>query len=469
MATRTTAPATLPEGTPTAITVGALAAAAMVGALMTVSVPAGLAALIGCCYLPLVLVNLRLGLALWVPLTFLEGLSAFNAGGKAAGALVALGWLGMGATIAPRLGVLVARHRVAMACLAGYLVWITLSVAWASSPSAAAGDLWHWYAVALIFLVVATVARDASAVRLVAHMFIVGAVLSIIAGELYGSGSSQLDLAASESGRLYGAQGDPNILAAGLIPAIVLAMALLASTRRFALRAWLVLAAGILAIGVVASESRGGMVAAGVTLVAALVFFPRRRAHVLLVILVIAGLAGASLASTPGAWQRVTHFDDGNGRTDIWRVALRVGAAHPVIGAGLNNFEVVSGDYVRRPGALKTLDLIVDRPHVAHNLYLETYADTGLVGLALLLGFIGGSLGAAWAAGRRFERQGDPGLEALARAVLVGGIGFLAAALFISAGVGKRLWLLMALGPALNVHAIARERQQAYGAAWPRA
>src|SRR5206468_1059259 len=82
-------------------------------------------------------------------------------------ARVALGWLGLGATIAPRLGVLVARHRVAMACLAGYLVWITLSVAWASSPRAAAGDLWHWYAVALIFLVVATVARDAAAVRLI--------------------------------------------------------------------------------------------------------------------------------------------------------------------------------------------------------------------------------------------------------------------------------------------------------------
>src|SRR3954471_3454626 len=165
MATRTTAPATLPEGTPTAITVGALAAAAMVGALMTLSVPAGLAALIGLCYAPLVLVNLRLGLALWVPLTFLEGLAAFNAGGKAAGALVALGWLpppppaaprpARGAPRAPRLGVLVARHRVAVACLAGYLVWITLSIAWASSPSAAAGDLWHWYAVALIFLVVA--------------------------------------------------------------------------------------------------------------------------------------------------------------------------------------------------------------------------------------------------------------------------------------------------------------------------
>src|SRR3954469_15177904 len=129
MATR---PAPLPESSATAIAAGALAAAALVGGLLTLSVPAGLAALIGCCYAPLVMINLRLGLALWVPLTFLEGLPLFNAGGKAAGALIALAWLGMGRTIAPRLAALVARHRAAFACLLAYLVWVTLSVAWAS-------------------------------------------------------------------------------------------------------------------------------------------------------------------------------------------------------------------------------------------------------------------------------------------------------------------------------------------------
>src|SRR3954468_20852168 len=131
MATR---PAPLPESSTTAIAAGALGAAALVGGLLTLSVPAGIAALIGVCYAPLVMINLRMGLALWVPLTFLEGLPLFNAGGKAAGLLVALGWLGPGAAGAPRLGVLVARHRAAMACLAAYLVWITLSIAWASSP-----------------------------------------------------------------------------------------------------------------------------------------------------------------------------------------------------------------------------------------------------------------------------------------------------------------------------------------------
>ena len=183
-----------------------------------------------------------------MPLTFLEALPSFNAGGKAAGLLIAFAWLGTGRSLVPRLSVLVARHRAVFAFLAAYLIWITLSVAWAASPHAAAADLWHWYAVALIFVVVATVARDPSTVRLIMHLFIVGAVLSILGGMIYGSGSAQLDLAASESGRLYGAQGDPNILAAGLIPAIVFAAALMAGARTFAVRAWLVVAAGILAV-----------------------------------------------------------------------------------------------------------------------------------------------------------------------------------------------------------------------------
>jgi O-antigen ligase len=207
--------------------------------------------------------------------------------------------------------------------------------------------------------------------------------------------------------------------------------------------------------GVAASESRGGIIALVVTLFVAVVVFRRRRAYVVLLLLITLGVGGSWFASSPAAWQRVTTFNDqGSGRSDIWRVALRVGEAHPVTGAGLANFSVVSKDYVRRPGSLKSLALVVDRPHVAHNLYLETWSDTGFVGLALLMLFMGGCLLAAWRAGMRFERAGNPDLEALSRAVFVGGVAFMIAAIFISAGEDKRLWILLALGPALQAVAL---------------
>src|SRR5439155_658294 len=158
-------------------------------------------------------------------------------------------------------------------------------------------------------------------------------------------------LQAETSGRLYGAAGDPNFLAAGLVPAMVIAAGLIAATRSWLMRSWLLVALGVVTVGLAASESRGGVIAMVTTLFVALVFFRQRRAYVLLLLLLTLGLGGAWFATTPGAWQRVTTFNDqGSGRSTIWRIAVRVAEDHPVTGAGLANFQVVSKDYVRRPG-----------------------------------------------------------------------------------------------------------------------
>jgi len=129
---------------------------------------------------------------------------------------------------------------------------------------------------------------------------------------------------------------------------------------------------------------------------------------------------------------------------------------------GLDNYEVVARDYTRQPGALKNVNKIAERPHVVHNTYLEALAETGIVGLVLLLLFAIGSVATAWRAGLIFERLGDVEMEALARAVVVATIGMMVAAFFISDGVDKRLWILFGLGPASLCIAEARRRR--YGA-----
>jgi O-antigen ligase len=256
--------------------------------------------------------------------------------------------------------------------------------------------------------------------------------------------------AATDAARLSGGAGNPNILAAGLVAATVLAAGLAAASHSAVVRVAAVAAVAVLTAGLVASQSRGGIVAALVTVVAALVFFRRRRAYVAAVALVALGVALAWFTASPSAWDRVTSFDNGgSGRSDIWTVAWRVFEDHEVVGAGLNNFAVVAGDYLRRPGTLQRGDLIVDKPHVVHNTYLQLLAENGVVGCALFLVIAIGSLRAAWTAGMRFEARGQTGGEVLARAVLVAGIAMLAAGFFASSGVDRRLWILFALGPAL--------------------
>ena len=64
---------------------------------------------------------------------------------------------------------------------------------------------------------------------------------------------------------------------------------------------------------------------------------------------------------------------------------------------------------------------------MTHNVYLQQLAETGVVGLVLLLVVFGASRGAAARAARRFDALGDPALATLARAVVSASIGFLTA------------------------------------------
>jgi hypothetical protein len=68
-------------------------------------------------------------------------------------------------------------------------------------------------------------------------------------------------------------------------------------------------------------------------------------------------------------------------RYEYWRVALRSFAHHPLRGAGSSSFQV---DWLRRRK-------IPDPAHDAHSLYFETAAELGVVGLALLGMFLGGT------------------------------------------------------------------------------
>ena len=159
---------------------------------------------------------------------------------------------------------------------------------------------------------------------------------------------------------------------------------------------------------------------------------------------------GVLLATTPGALSRITNFGGGSsGRGDLWRVALDVFHDHPLAGVGAGNFEAVESHFVLRPGAISRIQYLVDVPHLVHNTYLQLLAETGVIGLLLYLLVILGSLRATWSAVKRFEASGRPELADLARAVMMGTVAMLVALFFISDGNDVRLWVLLAMGPAL--------------------
>jgi hypothetical protein len=68
----------------------------------------------------------------------------------------------------------------------------------------------------------------------------------------------------------------------------------------------------------------------------------------------------------------------GNGRAEEWHTAVSAAAGHPWLGTGAGTFDVYWFQHRRVPVSV----------HDAHNLYLETLAELGPVGLALLIGFL---------------------------------------------------------------------------------
>lgn len=450
----TTRPVSLPRVGPTLLIAAAgLGAAVVVGTLTAHRVPLGMGALIGLLYAPLVFVNFRVGLALFVALVFIRFMPAFGAGPNAAGLLVAVAWAGTIADRREALREFVIRYQRMLTALAFLLGWVAFSALWATDSSFATAYLLSWVEVVLLFLIVATTPRSRRSLELLIWAFVGGAVLSVVVGLAttgLQSSASAIATASKGEGRFGGGAGDPNFLAAGLVPAIALAAGLTSTTRNVMARWALLVAAALLAGGLAATESRGGLVAATVMLVAAMVFYKRRRAQVLLFFGVAASVAAVWFTTSPSAWHRVTDFNGGgNGRSDLWNVAWQAGKDHPILGVGLNNFRVVSPEYVRKPGTLHFVDLIAEKPHVVHNTYLQMFTEAGIVGLGLFLFFIGGCLRSAAKAAKRFDELGERALASLSRAVLVATLGMLAAAFFISAAGDFRLWILLAFSPAL--------------------
>ena len=251
-------------------------------------------------------------------------------------------------------------------------------------------------------------------------------------------------------GRFTGGGGDPNEQAAAFVASMFLLIGLFSIYRRRAVRIWLVLAFVLMGVGFFATQSRGGLIALAVATTAALIVAPRQRGRILGLVVLVAVAGVVLVASKPGALTRITDVGGGtSGRSDLWRVAWHVFRAHPLVGIGTGNFEVVEAHYVLMPGSISRIQYLTDVPHLVHNTYLQLLAETGLVGLAGYLAVAIGSLWAGLRAAATFDRIGRRDYADLARSVTMGTIGLLAALFFISAGDELRLWVLFALGPAM--------------------
>jgi O-antigen ligase len=215
------------------------------------------------------------------------------------------------------------------------------------------------------------------------------------------------------AGRFAGTLGSP-ILAAGYLELLLApALAVLGTNLRGHYKTLALAGLSLGSVALVGTLSRGGWLAASLSLSAVYLLLWRRgklSAAVPIVLLVL--LSALALYFHEIIARRMTGDDLGSARArgPLMRMALEIIADRPALGVGVNNFT----EALRR----RTPEFGNEWLYTVHNRYLLVWAETGAIGLAAYLWFLLFTLRRGWQRWKRF----DPLLSPL-------GLGFTAALL----------------------------------------
>ena len=440
--------------------------AVLVGTGAVVSPPLVLFGVLGLAFVAASTRSLAAGVAAFTVLIFFSRIPAVSGSGvtvvKLAGGVLALAWLAAILRRHDRPPLLFRDHPAFTYVTLLFLGWTLASVLWAPDADIATSDAFRVLQVVVLMFIVFSAIERRGHLLWVVWAFVGGAAVSAIVG-LAGATSPERFNPGRETQRLTGGIGDPNQLAAILVPALVFALFALAISRRPLARVLLLGSAAVSALALFRTESRGGIVALGVTFLAALVLSGPVRPYVVPVILAVtgAGVFYYTLVAPPESLARIAAFraGGGSGREDLWTVAVEVARDHPVLGVGIGNLRVVEPAYAIADIDLRYVKFVAGDPQVAHNTYLNLLAELGVVGLVAFLAVLGSALVVAFRAVRVFKAAGDREMEILARGLLIGTIGMLAAFFFISEQYGKQLPLLLGVMTALFTLATVARRE----------
>jgi O-antigen ligase len=425
-----------------------LALALLTGVLAGYSPPLAIGLTLGLVFVTITLANLTAGVCIFAILSFLDTVLPVQgtlSAPKLLGLMLMLSWLALVTAGDREHRERIFSHPAFLFVLLLFIGWTLLSATWAEYPNAAIETFTRYLPNAFLFLIVFAAIRTRDQLLWVIGAFVVGAFLSGVYGLL-------VPPPATDFGRLAGAGGDPNETAAAMVAGLALATALGVAARGKPLVRFACAVAGVICmLALFLTSSRGGLIALGVALIAAVVLGGRRRGTMLAAAgaaVIVTVFYFATIAPTD-VRERVTHPEGGTGRVDIWTVGGRMVRDNFVHGVGAGNFPTSSIHYLLEPGVLLRDDFIVDTPKVAHNTYLQVLAELGIVGFSLFITILMFSLVCAFKAHRVAAAAGDRELDIIARAIVVALISLFAAYIFVSRDYGKQLWLLLALAPAV--------------------
>jgi len=267
------------------------------------------------------------------------------------------------------------------------MVWLLfigvagVTYAWSIVPSVTAEEFFLLVSGLSLYLLATFLPVTARHRERIALAIVAGATLASLLGvAMFASGRAPVGNSGAPRFLLTG--DDPNHTAAGLLLPLVLAASMAGDGSRPLLRRLAFAGSGILvAIGIVLTGSRGGILAAVVALfVLGWQSGSLRRMGVAIATVAVAAVLSLSLA--PAALEARLLNSDSTGRTEVWRLGLVACSTYCVQGSGWGTFPDVYQQVFRSDpdaGGYRT------QRFRAHNIWLQALVETGFVGFGLLV------------------------------------------------------------------------------------
>jgi putative inorganic carbon (hco3(-)) transporter len=312
-----------------------------------------------------------------------------------------------------------------------FAVWVLVAGALAQDHSAATETVLRYLMLfVLSFLVGQAVADDVGAAEMLLD------VLTAAAGVAAFLGLYQFLFHGAE--RASGPVSDPNdfaFLLSTVVPVIIYRVRWGSTRVGLVLR---LLALVVILACILATFSRGGLVALGVVAVWALTTRRLSVRWAVLALVTMAALGGLAFVTSPdivtSGLQRKENVAQANIDTRFitWQLAVKQFQSSPIVGVGPGNFEARYWEFALPYD-------VSGNPPPPHNAYLHVLAELGIPGLALLITYFSLS----WRELR--SRSPNARLDALHSALAAGLLVALVGAIFLSEQYYAPIWLLPAL------------------------
>ncbi|MBA4791730.1 MAG: O-antigen ligase family protein [Rhizobiales bacterium] len=312
--------------------------------------------------------------------------------------------------------------------------------------------------VAIIVFVLAWSTRSAGDFQLIARLLTVGGI-AVAYVAIYNKymGIGLVEGTRVTIGRADGSVlGDPNDLSLALLFPLSFAGALLLGRVNFFDRILGALGCTFIFLGILATQSRGGLLGlAAVCAILASRFIKSRSMLIgigvsaVLLLFVVAGIGGRS---SGGEGQGID--ESSQGRLNAWETAWNMAVHHPLTGVGLSNFPANYWEYT------ETWD---GHAHAVHSSWFLVLAETGFPGLALFLTLVGSTALVSWRCIKIVTTtEVDPRLHTAAYALAGGLAGFCVSGTFLTQGFTWPFYIIFALTVALQKVLTAQQEQEAF-------